>query len=65
MDYLDVRRYDPDDDAHRRLAELSREAHRLAANDQDTTETQREIDRQAALLWSLGTDELAAITARP
>ncbi|HBO46343.1 MAG TPA: hypothetical protein DD670_20935 [Planctomycetaceae bacterium] len=33
LDYLNIRRFDPGDSRHRALAELSREAHRLARDD--------------------------------
>ncbi|MBN2216448.1 MAG: N-6 DNA methylase [Pirellulales bacterium] len=59
LDYLNIRRYDPADSRHARLAELSREAHRQAAAERDTADVQTKIDRQAAELWELspgGTD---------
>ncbi|MBN1589649.1 MAG: N-6 DNA methylase [Pirellulales bacterium] len=61
LDYLNVRRFDPGDERHRRLAEQSREAHRLAAADEDPAEIQRAVDRRAAELWGLSQEELAAI----
>ena len=47
LDYLGLRRFDPQDAAHRDLAAMSQEAHRRAAQGEDTDEVQRQIDRTA------------------
>ncbi|NLE39336.1 MAG: hypothetical protein GX621_15050, partial [Pirellulaceae bacterium] len=61
LDYLNIRRFNPADSRHRALAGLSREAHQRAAAEQETTDTQREIDRLTAELWNLTPEALAAI----
>jgi hypothetical protein len=61
LDYLNVRRFNPDDPRHGRLAELSREAHRLAGIKGETDSVQREIDELTAGLWGLDMKESAAI----
>lgn len=47
LDYLSLRRFDPDNAAHRELALLSREAHRRAAQGADWGDLQSRIDRVA------------------
>ena len=53
LDYLRLRRFDPENAAHRELAALSREAHQRAAQGADWSDLQCRIDRMAAELWGL------------
>ncbi len=63
LEHIRIPRYDPKDPVHRRLAELSVEAHRAAkAGDRKRLERiEAEIDRAAARLWGLTREELAEI----
>jgi hypothetical protein len=61
LDYLRLRQFQADDPRHRRLAELSRQAHAAAAAGEPTDDLQRAIDRSAADLSGLSTGQLAAI----
>ena len=45
LDYLPLRRYDPENSLHRELAACSREAHRLASEAKSRESVQKEIDR--------------------
>ncbi len=63
LERISVPRYDPNRAVHRRLAELSEQAHQ-ATRREDAVELQRieaEIDQQAAQLWGLNDAELRAI----
>ena len=51
LDFLRLRRFDPQDAAHLELAALSREAHQRAARGEDTGDIERRIDRAAGRLW--------------
>jgi hypothetical protein len=66
LDYLNVRRFDPDDARHRELAVLSRQAHELArdgSSDAGSLDSvQRKIDRLAGQLSGWSRDDLAAIS---
>lgn len=64
--HLQIKTYDPGNDHHRRLAELSWAAHQAAQGDvPDPTlaEIEAEIDQQAAHLWHLTSGELALLQA--
>jgi hypothetical protein len=61
LEYLRLRRYRGDDGNHRALAAASREAHAIAARQQDLGDLQRTIDGLAAEVWGIGQPELAAI----
>jgi len=54
LDYIRLRRFDPDNSAHRDLAALSREAHQRAARREDYSDLQRDIDCLADELWRIG-----------
>jgi len=51
LDFLPIRRYDPDDTRHRALAAHCRQAHVAAATGVPVEPFQGEIDRLAAELW--------------
>jgi len=63
--YVRVPLFDSESEVHRRLAELSMQAHELAAQGEDGAEELEEIeeqvDRAAAELWGISDEELAAI----
>ncbi|MFZ5830501.1 MAG: HsdM family class I SAM-dependent methyltransferase [Planctomycetota bacterium] len=69
LEYLRLRRFDPADLRHRRLAALSHRAHLAAQTNSEPgsprrlTEIKREIDGIAAELWGLSADDRAAIAA--
>ena len=62
LDFIRLKRFDRHDDRHVELAQLSRRAHHSAANGEDTSETQREIDRAAGQLWDLDAEQLVAMS---
>jgi hypothetical protein len=53
LDYLRLRRFDPENAAHTELAMLSREAHHQAARGEEASEIQGRIDCVAGRLWGL------------
>jgi hypothetical protein len=65
MEYVRIPRFDPTSPLHLRLAELSRQAHALAAQDlsgfRDLTGLEYEIDLAVAELWSVTAAELKEI----
>ena len=67
LEYIAVPKFSHRAPVHRRLAELSLEAHHLAASTGPRSDAlaavEEEIDRQAAVLWDLTADELQEIQA--
>jgi len=63
LDFLKLRRFEPDNPCHAELAADSREAHRRAACGEDLTGLQGRIDQLAGRLWGLASGELHAIRA--
>jgi len=61
LDHIRIPRYNPADGLHRRLAELSKEAH--AAGGVALPGVEAAIDRLAAQLWGLTEGELQAVRA--
>jgi SAM-dependent methyltransferase len=63
LENIRIPRFDPQDPVHRRLAELSEQAHQAAEQGDEVTlrRIEAEIDRQAARLWGLTEDELREI----
>jgi len=63
LEHVRVPAFSLDDPAHRRLAALSREAHKATANENDARvhEIEAKIDRLAAELWGLTSEELEDI----
>jgi SAM-dependent methyltransferase len=63
LEHIRIPRYDPSDPVHRRLAELSAQAHEAvgAPSRAPLQEIEAEIDRQAARLWGLSEAELREI----
>ncbi|MGC9084380.1 MAG: hypothetical protein ACP5ME_14545, partial [Anaerolineae bacterium] len=63
LEHIRIPRYDPENPVHRRLSELSREAHAAAeAEDEKRLRAiEAEIDRQAAKLWGLTDRELLEV----
>jgi methylase of polypeptide subunit release factors len=59
LDFIRLRRFDPEDARHAELAALSRAAH--AAGGVDVADIQCTIDRLAAELWGLEQEECAVI----
>jgi len=59
LDFIRLRRFDPEDARHAELAALSRAAHAAAGG--DVAEIQCTIDRLAAELWGLEQNECAII----
>jgi SAM-dependent methyltransferase len=64
LEYLRVRRFQPDNPIHAELAAASRRAHGLAAEGRDLGEVQASIDRLAARLWGLGDDDMRQMADR-
>jgi N-6 DNA methylase len=62
LDFIRLKRFDRHDDRHVELAQLSRRAHRRAANGKDMSEAQRKIDRTAGQLWDLDARQLEALS---
>ena len=63
LEYIQVPKYDPEDSAHLKLAQVSKKAHEAAAqNDAKRVEKhEQEVDALAAQLWGLTEKELAEI----
>ncbi|MBC7221376.1 SAM-dependent DNA methyltransferase [Candidatus Bipolaricaulota bacterium] len=63
VERIRIPRYDPSNPVHRRLAELSQEAHEAArrGDERALRQIETEIDRHAAQLWGLSDEELAEI----
>jgi hypothetical protein len=63
LEHIRIPRFDPENSVHRRLAELSEQAHKVAkAGDKaQLRQIEAEIDWQAAQLWELSQDELREI----
>lgn len=66
LEYVRLPKFDTKDKRHARLAELSVEAHRLAAAatesaQTDLKETEKEIDETAAAVWGITATELKDI----
>ena len=61
LEHIRIPRYDPANALHRRLAELSWEAHKRAQSRQSTQSIETKIDQLAAQLWGLTQDELKAV----
>ena len=64
MDRVRIPRYEPGIPVHRRLAELSRRAHDIAAGPEVglLSDVENQIDECARELWGLSSTQLAAIT---
>ena len=62
LDFLPIKRFQETELIHSELAELSREAHRLAANGSDLDSIQQEIDLLVARLLQIPQDDLQLIT---
>jgi hypothetical protein len=60
MNYLPIKRYNPDDPLHCRLSELSHACHRAADSDMESSvaEIERELDKAMAKLWKVSTDSV-------
>lgn len=63
LEHIRIPRYDPEDPVHRRLTELSQEAHAAAkaGDEKGLRAVEAEIDRQAAKLWGLTDRELREV----
>lgn len=63
LEHIRIPRFDPGNPLHRRLAELSKEAHQAAKRDDEARlrEIEAEIDKAAAKLWGLTDAELSAV----
>jgi len=61
MDNLKIPRFDPDNQTHQRLAELSEQAHK---NDGDVKETKDEIDFKSASVWGISESEVQTLKSR-
>ena len=63
LEHIRIPRYDPSDGVHRRLTELSQEAHAAAkaGDEKGLRAVEAEIDRQAAKLWGLTDRELREV----
>ena len=61
LDYLGLRQFQPHDPRHRRLADLSRQAHSAAAAGEVPDDLLAAIDRTAAGLSGLSAGQLSAI----
>ena len=61
LDYVRLRRFDPNDRRHAELARRGRQASETAAAGGDVAATEHQIDRLAGALWELGEDEMEAI----
>jgi SAM-dependent methyltransferase len=65
LEHIRVPHYNPDDPVHRQLAELSQQAHELAAQGEERVEelkeVEEEIDALVARLWGLTEEELREI----
>lgn len=64
LDFVKLRRFDPDDPRHEELAACSRQAHRAVAAGAPFQRIQHHIDQLAAELWGLEETELAVISAK-
>jgi methylase of polypeptide subunit release factors len=51
LDYIALRRFDPNNSLHRRLAELSKEAHALALECADLSALEHDVDKIASALF--------------
>ncbi|HUT11378.1 MAG TPA: N-6 DNA methylase [Thermoguttaceae bacterium] len=58
LDFVKLRRFDPDDPRHQELAACSREAHRMVAEAVAPDLVQHRIDQLAGQLWNLKPGEL-------
>ncbi len=61
LDFVKLRRFDPQDPRHADLSACSRQAHLAAARGREFSEIQSRIDRLAGELWGLSAEELLAI----
>jgi len=63
LEHIRIPRFDPRNPVHRRLAELSEQAHEAAkiGDERRLQQIEAEIDRVAAKLWDLSDDELREI----
>lgn len=62
MDYVKIPKYQPENMLHKKIAQLSRKAHRWAKVDKKIqTEVENVIDQAVAELWEIDKRELAAI----
>jgi hypothetical protein len=61
LDFLRLRRFEPDNSLHRELTASSREAHQAVCQGEALGEIQQQIDRLAARLWELSDGELDVI----
>ena len=61
LDFVPLRRFEPNDPLHGELAASSRQAHQAARRGEDLAEIQQEIDRLAGRLWGLEKSELDVI----
>ncbi len=65
VDHIKVPRFDPSNEIHLRLAELSRMCHEAAEKDDEEQikQSEREIDRLAAQIWGITKEELENVWA--
>ncbi len=61
LDFLRLRRFQPDNSLHRDLSAASRETHHVATHGESFSRIQHRIDRLAARLWGLSDSELDVI----
>jgi len=61
LDYLKLRRFDPQHALHAELSSRGRDARRAAARNEDFSQIQLRIDRTAAQLWGIEQEELRTI----
>jgi hypothetical protein len=61
LDYLRLRRFNPDDPRHQELAACSRQAHQAVALGDSPHTIQHRIDQLAGELWALRKSDLEAI----
>jgi len=63
MEYIRIPRFAPNNPTHRRLSELSRRAHAIAAGEAagSLADVERAVDEGAAQVWGLTAEELAAV----
>lgn len=60
LEFLNIKKFDPKNEIHKELSQLSRLAHNLAAKDSPVDDVQRKIDRLVAKIYGLTAKELAA-----
>lgn len=63
LEFLPLGRYDPRQALHRELAQASRDAHRLAAQEGVPDRLQHQIDQLVARLWNLPAEAIEALDA--